>query len=237
MLGLVGKAVTFDTGGISIKPAAKMGEMKFDMSGGAAVIEAVGAIARLAAAGAGRRRRRRDREPAVAAASMKPGRHRARRERHDDRGQQHRRRGPPGAGRLPRAREAQGAERLVDIATLTGGCVVALGSTYAGLMANDDELGARSSARRDATGELAWRLPLHEEYADAIKGSYARHHQRGRGPQGGADHRRRSSSRASPATSRGRTSTSPGMAWDSGKAYAAKGGNGFGVRLLVRARA
>src|SRR5437868_8781555 len=48
VLGLVGKAVTFDTGGISIKPSAKMAEMKFDMSGGAAVLEAVGAIARMA---------------------------------------------------------------------------------------------------------------------------------------------------------------------------------------------
>ena len=51
-LGFVGKAVTFDTGGISIKPAAKMHEMKFDMSGGAAVIEAMGAIATLGIAGA-----------------------------------------------------------------------------------------------------------------------------------------------------------------------------------------
>ena len=56
MLGLVGKAVTFDSGGISIKPAAKMSEMKFDMSGGAAVIEAMGAIARLGTPAARRRR-------------------------------------------------------------------------------------------------------------------------------------------------------------------------------------
>ena len=64
LLGFVGKAVTFDSGGISIKPAAKMHEMKFDMSGGAAVLEAVGAIAALEPARARDRRDRRDREPA-----------------------------------------------------------------------------------------------------------------------------------------------------------------------------
>ena len=72
LLGFVGKAVTFDSGGISIKPAAKMHEMKFDMSGGAAVLEAVGAIAALRPAGARRGRDRRDREPAVAAARSSP---------------------------------------------------------------------------------------------------------------------------------------------------------------------
>ena len=72
LLGFVGKAVTFDSGGISIKPAAKMHEMKFDMSGGAAVLEAVGAIAALRAAGARRGRDRRDREPARPAARSSP---------------------------------------------------------------------------------------------------------------------------------------------------------------------
>ena len=67
VLGFVGKAVTFDSGGISIKPASKMSEMKFDMSGGAAVIEAIGAIAAAGAAGARGRRGRGDREPAVRA--------------------------------------------------------------------------------------------------------------------------------------------------------------------------
>ena len=72
MLGFVGKAVTFDSGGISLKPGAKMAEMKFDMSGGAAVIEAVAAIARLELASAARGGRRRHREPARAAARSSP---------------------------------------------------------------------------------------------------------------------------------------------------------------------
>ena len=66
----------------------------------------------------------------------------------------------------------EGAERLVDVATLTGGIVVALGSTYAGLMSNDDAWASRSSGRRERTGELVWRMPLHREYAEMIKGRY-----------------------------------------------------------------
>ena len=68
---------------------------------------------------------------------------------------------------------AQGAERIVDLATLTGAVIVALGSTYAGLMGNDDELAERISAAGERTGEIVWRLPLHEEYDELIKGTYA----------------------------------------------------------------
>src|SRR5215211_1747498 len=136
-VGFVGKAVTFDTGGISIKPAAKMHEMKFDMSGGAAVIESLGAIAELGV-------------PAtitgvVPACENMPGGHSMR----------------PGdivtamngttieinntdaEGRLILADALayaveQGVERIVDLATLTGAIIVALGSTYCGLFSNDD---------------------------------------------------------------------------------------------------
>ena len=72
-LGFVGKAVTFDSGGISLKPGAKMAEMKFDMSGGAAVIEAVAAIARLATPGEARGRRRARPRTSRAAARSSPG--------------------------------------------------------------------------------------------------------------------------------------------------------------------
>ena len=103
-----------------------MHEMKFDMSGGAAVLEAVGAIARLGLPVRVRRRRRRDGEHALGQRGQ-ARRHRARDGRHDDRGQQHRRRGPARARRLPGWAREQGAERLVDVATLTGAIVVALG--------------------------------------------------------------------------------------------------------------
>ena len=65
-----------------------------------------------------------------------------------------------------------GAERIVDLATLTGAVIVALGSTYAGLMSNDDEFAARIVAAGELTGEIVWRLPLHEEYDELVKGKY-----------------------------------------------------------------
>ena len=65
-----------------------------------------------------------------------------------------------------------GAERLVDLATLTGAIVVALGRTYAGLFANDDAWAAEVAAAGERTGEIVWRMPLHAEYAKAIEGRY-----------------------------------------------------------------
>ena len=106
VLGLVGKAVTFDSGGISIKPANKMSEMKFDMSGGAAVLGAIEAIASCGCRSR-RRGRRRDGEHAVRQRGQ-AGRRRHRRQRHDDRDHQHRRRGPARARRLPDARRQPG---------------------------------------------------------------------------------------------------------------------------------
>src|SRR4051794_8605400 len=152
-LGLVGKAVTFDSGGISLKPAQKMSDMKFDMSGGAAVIEAMGAIARLAlplrviaVVGAT--------ENLPSGRSMKPGDI----VRASD-GTSVEIINTDAEGRLVlgdclvHARK-QGAERLVDIATLTGGCVVALGSTHAGLMSNDEDWADAVGAAARGSGEL-----------------------------------------------------------------------------------
>ena len=106
-LGYVGKAVTFDTGGISIKPAAKMQEMKFDMSGGAAVIESMAGIAALGLPVDRDRGRALHREHAERPRGQ-ARRHRHRDERQDDRGQQHRRRGPPDPGRRPLLRRRAG---------------------------------------------------------------------------------------------------------------------------------
>jgi leucyl aminopeptidase len=171
-LGYVGKGVTFDTGGISIKPAAKMHEMKYDMSGSAAVIESMSAIAELGIP---------VRITAVVPStenmpsghSMKPG----------DivtamNGKTIEINNTDAEGRLILADALayaveNGAERIVDLATLTGAIVVALGSTYAGLFSYDDDWYSDVEAACAATGEIGWRLPLHPEYLDLTKGQFA----------------------------------------------------------------
>jgi leucyl aminopeptidase len=171
-LGLVGKAITFDTGGISLKPSKGMENMKGDMSGGAAVIAATCAIADLGL-------------PVrtltvVASTENMPG------------GNAYR----PGdiitaangktievtntdaegrlvlADALWYARE-HGATHVMDLATLTGAMMVALGDFYAGFFANDDEWADRISAAGEASGDHIWRMPLHPRYRRYVKSSYA----------------------------------------------------------------
>src|SRR5436305_528565 len=231
VLGLVGKAVSFDTGGISIKPAAKMEEMKFDMSGGAAVIEGVGAIARLglpvrvvAVVGAT--------ENMPSGHAVKPGDIvRARN------GTTIEVNNTDAEGRLVLSdclawAVEQGAERLVDLATLTGAIIVALGSTHAGLFSSDDAWAAEVEAAAVASGELVWRLPLHPEYAEMIKGRYA--------DIVNATEARKAGSITAAEFLRRFTGDVPwahvdiaGTAWDLERSYARKGGSGFGVRLIV----
>jgi leucyl aminopeptidase len=231
VLGFVGKAVTFDSGGISLKPGAKMAEMKFDMSGGAAVIEAVAAIARLglgvkliAVVGAT--------ENLPSGGSVKPG----------DivtaaNGKTIEVNNTDAEGRLVLAdclchAVAEGAERIVDLATLTGAVIVALGSTYAGLMGNDDELAERISGVGERTGEIVWRLPLHEEYDELVKGQY--------GDLDNAPEARKAGTITGGAFLQNFVGETPwahldiaGTAWDLGRAYVGKGASGYGVRLLV----
>ena len=168
-LGVVGKAVTFDSGGLSLKPARSMHEMKFDMCGGAAVIEAVAALAELkapvrvlAVVGAT--------ENLPSGAAVKPGDI----VRAFD-GTTIEVNNTDAEGRLVLGdcltyAIREGAERLVDLATLTGGVVTALGHTYAGLMANDEEWARAVEEASGRTGELVWRLPLHEDFAEMVKG-------------------------------------------------------------------
>ena len=190
MLGFVGKAVTFDSGGISIKPGNKMSDMKFDMSGGAAVLGATAAIARLEPAGAAHRRRSARPRTCPSGRSMKPGDIlRARN------GTTIEVINTDAEGRLVLAdclhhAVEQGAERLVDLATLTGAIVTTLGTTYAGLMGTDDDWCEEVSAAGRRAGEILWRLPLHPEYAELIKGQLRRHPQRGREPPRRVGHRR-----------------------------------------------
>ena len=231
VLGLVGKAVTFDSGGISLKPAAKMAEMKFDMSGGAAVLCATAAIAALelpipvvAVIGAT--------ENLPGGRAVKPGdivRTAA--------GKTVEINNTDAEGRLVladclhHARE-EGATVLVDLATLTGAVVIALGSTYAGLLANDDGLAERLIAAGQRTGELLWRLPLHEEYDELIKGRYAEINN--------APEQRKAGTIVGGAFLANFAGGVPwahldiaGVAWDLGRPYANQAGSGFGVRLLV----
>jgi leucyl aminopeptidase len=232
VLGFVGKAVTFDSGGISIKPGNKMSDMKFDMSGGAAVLGATAAIARLelpvrlvSVIGAT--------ENLPSGSAMKPGDIlRARN------GTTIEVINTDAEGRLVLAdclvhAVEQGAERLVDIATLTGAIVTTLGTTYAGLMGTDDDWCEQVTAAGRRAGEIVWRLPLHAEYADLIKGSY--------GDILNAVENRRAASVTAAEFLRRFTGDLPwahldiaGTAWDTGKAYAPKGGTGYGVRLLVQ---
>jgi leucyl aminopeptidase len=231
LLGLVGKAVTFDSGGISLKPGAKMSEMKFDMSGGAAVIGAMAAIARLklpvkvvAVVGAT--------ENLPDGRAIKPG----------DivsaaNGKTIEINNTDAEGRLVladclcRAVEL-GAERIVDLATLTGAVIVALGSTYAGLMSNDEEWSARVREAGERSGEIVWPLPLHEEYDRLIEGTYA--------DLDNAPEARKAGTIVGAAFLQNFVGETPwahldiaGSAWDLGRAYAAKGASGYGVRLLV----
>jgi leucyl aminopeptidase len=178
VLGLVGKGITFDTGGISIKPADKMELMKYDMAGGAAMLGAMRAIALL--------------KPKVrvicivcAAENMpdgkafKPGDVVTAMPTAPDR---------PGKtidvintdaeGRLVLAdgltyAKQLGATHLIDAATLTGAIGVALGTWNAGAFSNDDDTFAKFQAALAVSGEKFWRMPLGEEYADQIKSDIA----------------------------------------------------------------
>jgi leucyl aminopeptidase len=171
-LALVGKGITFDTGGISIKPAAGMEEMKGDMSGGASVIAAMSAIAKL--------RPRVNVIGIVPATENMPGGSAIK----------------PGdvlktmsgktievintdaEGRLilsdglAYARE-QGAAAIVDIATLTGAISVALGNVAMGAMTNDAALLDRVKKAAEAAGEKVWELPMYEEYKEQIRSEVA----------------------------------------------------------------
>ncbi len=126
----------------------------------------------------------------------------------------------------------QGAERIVDLATLTGAVVVALGSTYAGLMANDDEWAEEVAAAGEIVGELAWRLPLHPEYKELTRGTAAdlvnSAAKRKAGTIYAAEFLEEFVGDATWAHL-----DIAGTSWDVGREYVGNGATGFGVRLLV----
>jgi leucyl aminopeptidase len=168
VLGLVGKGITFDTGGISIKPADNMEKMKYDMAGGAAMVGAMRAIALL---------KPKVRVIGIVCASenmpdgkaQKPGDLQTAMS-----GKTIEIINTDAEGRLVLAdglsyARKLGATHLIDAATLTGACVVALGMVNGGAFSNDDATFEKFNAALATSGEKFWRLPLGEEYADLIK--------------------------------------------------------------------
>ncbi|MCG2841555.1 leucyl aminopeptidase [Sandaracinobacter sp. RS1-74] len=172
-IALVGKGITFDTGGISIKPAAGMWEMKGDMSGAAAVVGAAIAAAKRGA-----------RANVVAVAALAENMPDGNAQRPGDvvrtmNGQTVEITNTDAEGRLVLADANQWAARqykpagIVNIATLTGAIVAALGEEYGGLFARDEELASRLTAGGARVGEDLWRMPIHSSYAEDMASEIA----------------------------------------------------------------
>jgi len=169
---LVGKGVTFDSGGISLKPGADMDEMKYDMCGAASVIGVIDAIARL--------KLPIDVVGLVPAAENMPGGDAT---RPGDvvcslSGQTIEIINTDAEGRLILCDALAYAERfkpacVIDVATLTGACVVALGKVASGLFANDEDLAGELTRCGEEAGDRVWRLPLWDEYQDLLKSNFA----------------------------------------------------------------
>jgi leucyl aminopeptidase len=168
----VGKGVTFDTGGISIKPSENMEKMKYDMAGAAAVIGAMRAIAQL--------------RPAIAVTALAPAVENmpgSRAQRPGDivttlAGKTVEVLNTDAEGRLILADALTYARRLgcthlVNAATLTGAIVIALGHVNVGVFSNDDALRERVLAAARAAGEKMWPMPLDEDYKDQLKSAFA----------------------------------------------------------------
>lgn len=169
---LVGKGITFDTGGISLKPAAEMDEMKFDMSGAAAVLGVMAALVQL--------------RPALNVVGLIPAC-----ENMPDgsatkpgdvvrsmSGQTIEILNTDAEGRLILCDALTYAQRfkpraIIDVATLTGACVIALGAVRSGLFASDETLAQALLQAGEAAQDPCWRLPLDEEYAEALKTRFA----------------------------------------------------------------
>jgi leucyl aminopeptidase len=171
-LALIGKGVTFDTGGISIKPADGMEKMKYDMAGGAAVLGAIRALARL--------------KPSIAVTALVPAVENmpgSKAQRPGDivttlSGKTIEVLNTDAEGRLILSDALEYAKRLgcthlVDAATLTGAIVIALGSVNVGVFANDDAFRAQFLEAASREGEKMWPMPLDEEYKELLKSPFA----------------------------------------------------------------
>jgi leucyl aminopeptidase len=172
LLALVGKGITFDTGGISIKPAERMEDMKYDMSGGAGVIAAMSALGAL--------KPKLNVVGIVPATENMPG---GKATKPGDivtamNGKTIEVINTDAEGRLILAdalcyANKLGATRIVDAATLTGACVIALGHASSAAVTNNDEFGEVFLAAAKPTGERYWRMPYYEEYTTQMKSDVA----------------------------------------------------------------
>ncbi|MBT9506782.1 leucyl aminopeptidase [Rhodoferax sp.] len=169
---LVGKGITFDSGGISIKPAPEMDEMKFDMSGAASVLGVFRALAEL--------------QPAINVVGLIPSCENlinGRAVKPGDvvtsmSGQTIEILNTDAEGRLVLCDALTYAERfkpraVVDIATLTGACVIALGAVRSGLFSTHDDLAAALVSAGESSLDLCWRMPLDDDYAEGLKTNFA----------------------------------------------------------------
>ena len=231
-LGLVGKGVTFDTGGISIKPAESMDQMRYDMAGGAATLGAMRAIAQL--------------KPAIPvtgvipAVENMPG---SRAQRPGDivtslAGKTVEVLNTDAEGRLILIDALTYAQRLgcthlVDAATLTGSIVIALGHVNVGAFTNNQPFLDKLMAAAKTEGEKMWQMPIDEEYKEALKSDFADLHNIGGRPGGSV---------TAAMFLKDFVSDLPwvhldiaGTAWlEETKPYMAKGASGVGVRTFVR---
>jgi leucyl aminopeptidase len=170
---IVGKGITFDSGGISLKPAEKMEEMKCDMAGGAAALGAMLALARLC-----------PQKPVIGIIPLVENLPSGKAAKPGDVVKSYLGKtieiiNTDAEGRLiladaiAYARKAMGASRILDIATLTGACTVALGNVNGGMMGTDQRTIDRLRANCRITGEGLWQLPLDEAYRKAIRSEIA----------------------------------------------------------------
>src|SRR5690349_12310561 len=231
VLGLVGKGITFDTGGISIKPADGMEKMKYDMAGGATMIGAMRAIALLKPKvkvigivcatenmPSGKAQKPGDVQIAMSGKTIEII-------------------NTDAEGRLVLAdglyyARQLGCTHLVDAATLTGACVVALGMVNAGVFVNDEKMWQRFSQALERAGEKMWRLPLDEEYKEQIRSNIADIMNTG-GRWGGAINAAMFLKEFAEETPWIHLDIA-GTAWmEENKAWIAKGPSGIAVRSLV----
>jgi len=232
VLGLVGKGITFDSGGISIKPGEGMEKMKYDMAGGAAMIGAMRAIAQLKPnlrvigivcasenMPSGKAQKPGDVQIAMSGKSIEVI-------------------NTDAEGRLVLAdglhyAQQLGATHLIDAATLTGACVVALGMVNAGVFDNNDDFYNRFNNVLAKSGEKMWRLPAGDDYRDLIKSDIADIRNTGAGRWAGAT--------TAAMFLKEFVGETPwihldiaGVAWmEEGKPWIAKGPSGVAVRSIV----
>jgi leucyl aminopeptidase len=229
---LVGKGVTFDTGGISIKPAKDMEKMKYDMAGAAAVIAAMGVIA--------------DLKLAVHAVGITPAVENMVAENpqrpgdiiHMYNGKSVEVLNTDAEGRLILGDALAYAEKykpkvIIDLATLTGMCAYTFGDKAIGLMGTDEKLLSRVKKAGEATGERCWELPLWDDYREQIKGHHSDLYNIG-GPYAGTITAAMFLKEFVPAKTPWAHLDIAGTAWcDNSRYDCTKGATGVGVRLLA----